>query len=167
MADVRAGRPRQDVFETYRTQVNPQKHLAFSIASIADPDRIRNGQKLNNILFGMLIFAAISKAVMALAFFQVSFFRGLFMLALGLLVPVAFAIGVRRYDGQVYPFLMLLAGLGVLTALMKMTDQGAWMLFEATLLGVIAWLAYRVQSLVFPNINWFFVRQDTQGNFLW
>lgn len=149
MADVRAGKPRQDVFATYRAQVSPEKHLAFSIASVADPERIKQGATFNNILFGLLILAAVSKAVMALPYFEVSFFRGLFMLALGLLIPVAFAVGVRRYDGQVYPFLMLLAGIGALSALLKMTDEGAWMLLDAALLGMIAWLAFRVQRIVF------------------
>lgn len=167
MAEVRAGKPRQDVFATYRTQVSPEEHLAFSIASVADPARVQRGSQLNTILFGLLIFAAVTKAVLALPYFEVSFLRGLFMLALGLLIPVAFAIGVRRYDGQVYPFLMLLAGIGALTALLKMSDEGAWMLLDAALLVVIAGLAFRVQRLVFPNIRWFSVRKDAQGNYVW
>jgi hypothetical protein len=167
MADVRAGKPRQEVFATYRDQVNPEKHLAFSIASVAEPERIKQGEKLNNILFGLLVFAAVTKALVALAYFGDSFFGGLVMLALGILIPVAFAIGVRKYDGQVYPFLMLLAGLGAIMALLKMTDEGAWMLLDVIMLGAIAWLAYRVQRIVFPNINWFSVRTDAQGNYLW
>lgn len=167
MADVRSGKSRQDVFATYRAQVSPERHLAFAIASVADPGRIRKGASLNTLLFGLLILAAVSKALLALPYFQVSFLRGLFMLALGLLIPVAFAIGVRRYDGQVYPLLMLLAGMGALTALLKMSDQGAWMAVDAALLVVIAWLAFRVQRIVFPNINVFSVRKDAQGNYCW
>jgi hypothetical protein len=167
MADVRSGRPRQEIFDAYRARVSPERHLAFSIASVAEPARIKHGETLNTILFGLLILAAVSKVVLALPYFQVSFFRGLFMLALGLLIPVAFAIGVRRHDGQVYPFLMLLAGLGALTALMKASDGGAWMLLDAALLAVIAGLAFRIQRVVFPNINWFSVRKDAQGNYLW
>ncbi|MEO8011603.1 MAG: hypothetical protein ABI650_08175 [Dokdonella sp.] len=167
MADVRSGKPRQDVFETYRAQVNPEKHLAFSIASVADGDRMKQGEKLNNLLFGMLIFAAVSKALIAMPYFQVSFFRGLFMLALGLLIPVAFAMAVRKYDGQVYPFIIMLAGLGALVALLKIREAGSWMLLEAVLLGVIAALAFRVQRVVFPNINGFSVRKGAQGNYVW
>lgn len=167
MSDVRAGKPRHEVFATYRAHVDPEKHLAFSIASVADPTRIPRGAQLNTLLFGLLIFAAVTKAVLALPYFEVSVLRGLFMLALGLFIPFAFAIGVRRYDGQVYPLLMLVAGLGALTALLKTSEQGAWMLLDAALLGVIAWLAFRVQRIVFPNINGFFVRKDAQGNYLW
>jgi hypothetical protein len=167
MADVRSGRPRQEIFDAYRARVSPERHLAFSIASVTEPTRVKHGETLNTILFGLLILAAVSKVVLALPYFQVSFFRGLFMLALGLLIPVAFAIGVRRHDGQVYPFLMLLAGLGALTALMKASDGGAWMLLDAALLAVIAGLAFRIQRVVFPNINWFSVRKDAQGNYLW
>lgn len=167
MADVRAGKPRQEVFATYRDQVAPEKHLAFSIASVAEPERIKQGEKLNNILFGLLVFAAVTKALAALAYFGTSFFGGLVMLALGILIPVAFAIGVRKYDGQIYPLLMLLAGLGAVTALLKMTEEGAWMLVDVVMLAVIGWLAYRVQRIVFPNINWFSVRKDAQGNYVW
>jgi hypothetical protein len=167
MADVRAGKPRQEVFATYQSQVSPEKHLAFSIASVADPERMKQGAKLNNVLFGLLILAAVTKALAALAYFGTSIIGGLVMLALGLLIPVAFAIGIRKYDGQIYPFLVLLAGMGALTALMKMTENGAWMLLDVALLGVIGWLAFRVQRIVFPNVNWFSVRKDGQGNYLW
>lgn len=167
MADVRAGKPRQEVFETYKEQVSPVKHLAFSIASVADPERMKQGAKLNNILFGLLVFAAVTKALAALAYFGTSFFGGLVMLALGLLIPVVFAIGVRKYDGQIYPLLMLLAGLGAITALLKMSEEGAWMLLDVVMLGAIGWLAFQVQRIVFPNINWFSVRKDAQGNYLW
>lgn len=167
MADVRAGKPRQEVFTSYQSQVSPEKHLAFSIASVADPERMKQGEKLNNILFGILVFAAVTKALTALAYFGTSFFGGLVMLALGILVPVAFAIGVRRFDGQVYPFLVLLAGLGALMALLKMPEEGAWMLLDVVMLGAIGWLAFQVQRIVFPNINWFSVRKDAQGNYVW
>jgi hypothetical protein len=167
MADVRAGKPRQAIFENYRRQVSPEKHLAFSIASVADPERIKQGAKLNNVLFGILVFAAVTKALAALAYFGTSFFGGLVMLVLGIAIPVVFAIGVRRYDGQIYPLLMLLTGLGALTALLKMTEEGAWMLLDVILLGVIGWLAFQVQRIVFPNINFFSVRKDAQGNYLW
>jgi predicted RND superfamily exporter protein len=161
MADVRAGKPRQEVFEAYRSQVSPEKHLAFSIASVADPERMRQGAKLNNILFGLLVFAAVTKAITGLMM------GSMLMLVLGLLVPVAFAIGVRKVDGQIYPLLMLLAGLGAVTSLLKMTDEGAWMLLDVALLGIIGGLAFQVQRIIFPNINWFAVRKDAQGNYLW
>ena len=167
MADVRAGKPRQEVFATYQAQVSPEKHLAFSIASVADPERMKQGAKLNNILFGLLILAAVIKALGALAYFGTSFLGGLVMLGLGVLIPVAFAIGIRKYDGQVYPLLMLLAAIGALHALVNMTQKGAWMLLDVALLGVIGWLAFRVQRIVFPNINWFSVRKDAQGNYFW
>ncbi len=167
MADVRAGKPRQEVFSTYESQVAPAKHLAFSIASVADPARIEQGAKLNNILFWLLVFAAVTKALMALTMFGTSFIGGLLMLALGLLVPIAFAIGIRKFDGQIYPFLMLLGAIGAVRALLAMTEQGAWMLLDAALLGLIAFLAFRVQRIVFPNINWFSVRKDAKGDYVW
>ena len=167
MADVRTGKPRQEVFAAYQAQVSPVKHLAFSIASVADPERMEKGAKLNNILFGLLLFAAATKALMALAMFGTSFVGGLGMLVLGLFVPIAFAIAVRKFDGQIYPFLVPLAGLGAARALLLMTEQGPWMLLDATLLGLIALLAYRVQRIVFPNINWFSVRKNSQGDYVW
>ncbi len=167
MADVRAGKPRQDVFDAYKAQVSPVKHLAFSIASVADPERMKQGAALNKILFGLLVLAAATKALMALAMFGTSFVGGLVMLLLGLFVPIAFAIAVRKFDGQVYPFLMLLAGVGAARALLLMTEQGPWMLVDAAILGAIAVLAFRVQRIVFPNMNWFAVRKDAQGDFVW
>jgi len=167
MEEVRSGKPRQDVFEAYRSQVNPEKHLAFAIATVADPERAKQGAKLNNILFGLLIFAALTKALTALVYFGTSILGGLIMLVLGLLVPVAFAIGVRKYDGQLYPLLMLLTALVSITSLLKMSEEGAWMLLDVVLLGVIFWLALQVQRTVFPNLNWFAVRKDAQGNYAW
>lgn len=167
MAEVRAGRPRQEVFIAYRARVEPERHLAFAIASVADPERIDRAATLNNILFGLLVLAAASKALLALSYFEVSFLRGLFMLVLGLLIPTAFAIGVRRYDGQIYPFLVLLAGIGALRALLNISDQGAWLLLDAGLLAAIAGLAFHVQRLVFPNLNWFSVRKNAQGEYSW
>jgi hypothetical protein len=167
MEEVRNGKPRQEVFAAYRSQVNPEKHLAFAIATVADPERMKQGAKLNNILFGLLIFAAATKALMALAYFGTSILGGLLMLVLGLLVPVAFAIGVRKYDGQLYPILMLLAGLVGLTSLLKIAELGAWVLLDVALLGAIFWLALQVQRRVFPNLAWFAVRRDAQGNYIW
>jgi hypothetical protein len=167
MAEVRAGRPRAEVFEAWRAQVSPDKHLAFSIASVADPARIPRGEPFNTLLFGLLVLAAISKAVLALGLFQVSFIRGLLMLALGLLIPVAFAIAVRRHDGQVYPFLILLAGLGAVRSVLEASEYGGWLLLDAAVLVLIAGLAAQVQRRVFPNLNWFAVRKDAQGNYLW
>jgi len=167
MADVRAGKPRQETFDAYKAQVIPEKQLAFSIASVADPERIRQGATLNNILFWLLVFAAVTKVLMALAMFGASFVGGLVMLLLGIFVPVAFAIAVRKVDGQVYPFLTLLGGLGALRALLMVTEQGSWMLVEAVLLVAIALLAFRVQRIVFPNTHWFSVRKDGQGTYVW
>jgi hypothetical protein len=162
MADVRAGKPRQEVFDNYRAQVNHDKHLSFAVASVAEPQRIPQGEKYNKILFGLLVFAAVTKGLSALAMGG-----GLVMLLLGLVVPVVFAIGVRKYEALVYPLLVILAGISALRALLSLGDEGAWMLIEVALLGAIAWLAFQVQRSVFPNINWFKVRQDAQGNYVW
>lgn len=89
------------------------------------------------------------------------------MLVLGSLIPVAFTVGVRKFDGQVYPLLMVLAAVGAVNSLVKVGERGAGMPIEVVLLNVIAWLAFRVQRIVFPNINWFSVRKDAQGNYCW
>jgi len=167
MDEVRRGKPRQEVFSAYQSQVEPEKHLAFAIASVADPERIKQGEKLNRILFGLLVFAAITKGLMALSYFGTSFMGGLAMLILGLLVPVAFAIAVYKYEGQAYIFLILLAGLGAVNALLKIGKEGAWMLVDVALLVVIFWLALQVKRKVFPNMSWASVRKDPQGNYIW
>jgi hypothetical protein len=161
MDEVRAGKPRQQVFETYHSQVSPDKHLAMAIATVPAPERIPLGAKFNKVLFGLLVFAAVTKGLTALMM------GSLFMLVLGLLVPVAFAIGVYKHEGYAYIFLPLITGLGALTALLKMTDEGAVMLIEAGLLGLMCWLALQVKQRVFPNLSWFSVRKDAQGNYLW
>lgn len=160
--EVRAGKPKQEVFDRYRAQVNHDRHLSFAVASVADPARLPSGESLNRVLFGMLIFAAVMKGLSMLFMGG-----GLILLLLGLVVPVVFAIGVRKHEALIYPLLVVLAGMNALTALLKMGDEGAWMLIEVVYLGVIAMLAFQVQRRVFPNINWFKVRQDTQGNYLW
>ena len=161
MDDVRAGKPRQEVFAAYQPQVSPDKHLAFAIATIPVPERIPLGEKFNKVLFGLLVFAAVTKGLSALMM------GSFFMLVLGLLVPVAFAIGVYKHEGYAYIFLPLITGMGALTALLKMTDEGAVMLIEAALLGVMCWLALQVKQRVFPNFGWLSVRKDAQGNYLW
>ena len=167
MADVRAGKPRQEVFNTYQSQVSPEKHLAFAIASVADPARIPLGDKYNKILFWLLVFAAVTKGFAGLAFFGESFTGGLFMLVLGLFVPVVFAIAVKKYEGQVYTFLILLAGIGALNSLLKIGKEGMWMLLDVALLCVILWLALQVRKTVFPNMDWFSIKKDEQGNYIW
>lgn len=161
MSEVRAGKPRQDVFSTYQSQVSPEKHLVFAIATIADPERIKLGEKFNKILFGLLVFAAVTKGVTALMMGSV------FMLLLGLLVPVAFAIGVYKHEGHAYIFLPLLAGLGAANALLKIGKEGGWVLVDVVLLAAIFWLALQVKLRVFPNLGWLSVRKDAQGNYLW
>lgn len=161
MDEVRAGKPRQEVFTSYQSQVSPDKQLAYIIASVADPERIKQGAKLNNILFGLLVFAAITKGLTAL------FMGSLFMLLLGLVVPVVFAIGVYKYEGQVYTFLILLAGLGIANALLRIGKDGGWVLIDVALLGAILWLTLQVKRTVFPNMDWASVRKDAQGNYVW
>ena len=45
MEEVRTGKPRQEVFAAYRSHVNPEKHLACAIATVADPERMKQGAK--------------------------------------------------------------------------------------------------------------------------
>lgn len=167
MREVRGGKPRQEVFESYQSQVRPEKHLAFSIASVADPARQQKGAKLNSILFGLLVLAAVTKAVLAISYLSISPVAAVIMFALGVAVPIAMALGVRRFDGQIYPLLILLAGVGAANSLVKVSQVGPVMLLDAAMLVVIGVLAFRVQRTVFPNINMFSVRKDTQGNYVW
>jgi hypothetical protein len=162
MEDVRAGKPRQAVFDSYRAQVDNDKHLSFAISSVADPARIKQGDKLNRILFGLLVFAAVTKGLTA-----IFVGAGLVMLLLGLVVPVVFAVAVYKYEGQAYPFLMLLALLGAARALIAIGDEGGWVLIDMVLFGAIFWLALQVQRIVFPGLKWFAARRDSQGNYAW
>lgn len=162
MEEVRSGKPRREVFETYRSQVDNDKHLSFAISSVADPERIKQGDKFNKILFGLLIFAAVTKGLSMLVIGG-----GLVMLLLGLVVPVVFAVAVYKYEGQAYPFLMLLAALGAARSLLAIGDEGAWVVIEVALFGAIFWLALQVQRIVFPGLNWFVARKDAQGDYVW
>lgn len=165
--EVLAGQDRKKTFETYRSQVRSERHLAMAIASVPHEDRKQKYKGLNNLLAGLLIGAAALKALAALIVFsQHSVFLGVGAVFLGIVVPVAFAVSVLQFNGGMYGLLLLLCGVNILNALLKIGTLGAWVLVDVLILLLIMAAAWAAKSKIFPNIGIFGVKKDASGKFI-
>lgn len=166
-SDVRAGKERRAVFETYHTQIKNPDHLATAIASVAHAERKEKYKGLNLLLALLLFLAAGTTAFTALfiALATKSLAIGLGVFLLGIIVPVVMAIGVLRYEGQVYGFLLIICGINLLNTLLKFTELGVWILIEVAFLAAIISLAWLVKSKLFPNLGLFKVKKDASGQY--
>lgn len=167
IADVKAGQDRKKTFETYLPQVKNPKHLSMAIASVPKPELQVRFATLNYVLVGLLAFAAITKLLMGLLyFFQYGAFVGIFATLLGVVIPVIFAVAVFKMEGQVYSILVVLCSINILNVLVKVGDQGIWVVPDVVLLVLIAVLAGWLRSKLFPNMGWLGVKKDSSGAFI-
>ncbi|HEX5034076.1 MAG TPA: hypothetical protein VFW62_06310, partial [bacterium] len=146
----KAGKTPDQVFQEFSGQVTNQNALAVAIASVPDPTLKKKWAPLNYVLFALLVFAAITKAISALAIFQqYGIAAMLAIVLLGVFVPAAFAIAVITFDGRSYPILVMLCVVNALNVALK-TELGSARWLDVGLLGVIAVLAYAIKRLMFP-----------------
>jgi len=163
----KAGKSAEQVYQAYSSQVTNQNALAVAIASVPDPGLKKKYAPLNYILFALLVFAAITKAISAVTVFQqYGAAAVLAIVLLGVLVPGVFAISVFTFDGRSYPILVLLCVVNALNVALK-TELGPTRWFDVGLLALIAGLTYAVKRLMFPNFGIFKVKRDPAGNFAW
>jgi len=163
-----AGKPAEEIYKTYQGQVRPDSALAMVIASVADPERKRRYAFLNYVLVGLLVLLALLKALNVLVTFS-DLSPGLMVSAvvLGLIVPLAFAFGIARFDGRWY---FLLIGLLVINALnILVREEGHWLskLPDLILLAAIIVLAIVVQRKIFPNVGLYGVKKSADGSYIW
>src|SRR5436190_14480470 len=102
-AEVRAGKDRKQVFETYKSQIPKPLHLAMVISCVAYPERKKQYEILNLILIALLIVSAILKVLgAAVMFSKYGIGPSIGMSLLSVLVPALCAVEVARWNGQIY-----------------------------------------------------------------
>ena len=164
----RAGKPAEEVYKIYQGQVRPDSALAMAIASVADPERKRRYAILNHLLVALLVFVAVIKALSVFAMFS-DFSAGLLAgaVVLGVIVPLAFAFGIARFDGRVYTVLLFLLLLNALNILLR--AEGNWLsvLPDLVLLAAIIALAFVAKAKIFPNVGPLGVKRSADGSYIW
>ncbi len=166
-SEVRAGKDRRQVFQDYQGKVRPESGLAMAIATVPDPERMKRYAALNYVLVALLILAALLKALHGFMLFREhSIFLGVGAIFLGILLPLILAIGAARFDGQIYPLLIVLCVLNALNLALKWEQYGSDLLADFILLAIILGLAIALKQKLFPNIGIFRVKKDAQGSYL-
>lgn len=164
---VHAGQDRRQVFESYKNQVKKPLKVAMTIASIPYPDQKAKYRVLNAVLLALLILAAISKLFSVFGMFQTfGLLPALAMALVGLIVPIACAVEVYRFNGQIYTLIPIFCVLGFTQILRHY--EGDWLgaLIDGAFLLVIAGLSLVIKFKVFPHIGMGGVKKDAQGQYL-
>jgi uncharacterized membrane protein YwaF len=166
-ADVRAGKDRKAVFETYKPMVPRHLHLASAIASVPREEAKSANRVLNLVLVGLLVLAGLLKAVGlfgALASTNVLLAVGISIVSVA--VPFLFAYEVNRFNGQIYGILTILAAASLLNVLLHLPEAPVSGLIFAVLLGAILGLSIVLRTKVAPAFKAFGVKTDGSGNYL-
>jgi hypothetical protein len=166
-ADVKAGKDRKQVFETYKAMVPRPLHLATAIASVPRGEAMKVNKMLNIALVTLLVIAGLLKAVGVLGMLlgtNVLLAVGLAILSVG--VPFLFAYEVNRFNGQIYGILTLLAGATLLNVLIRLQEAPVPSLLFAALIGAILALSILIRTRAFPAFKAFGLKTDGSGNYL-
>jgi hypothetical protein len=164
--EVLAGKDRSQVFESYKQSFPRPLHLANFIASIPHEELKGRYRILNYFLLALLILGGIGKL-----FALITLFKGqnpalaIGLALLGLLVPLALAIEVVKMNGQVYqviPIFCAAAYLQIVNHFQGIPDA----LIDAAFITLVLVITLLLKARLFPNIRWFRVKQDAQGNFV-
>ena len=166
-AAVHSGQDRRQVFESYKNQVKKPLKVAMTIASIPYPDLKAKYRVLNAVLLALLVLAAISKLFSVFGMFQTfGLLPALAIALVGLIVPIACAVEVYRFNGQIYTLIPIFCVLGW-TQILRRYD-GDWLgaIIDAVFLLVIGVLSLIIKIKVFPLIGIGGVKKDPQGQYL-
>lgn len=164
---VEAGQDRRQVFESYKNQVKKPLKVAMTIANIPYPDLKAKYRVLNAVLLALLVLAAISKLFSVFGMFQsYGLMPALAMALVGLIVPIACAVEVYRFSGQIYMLIPIFCFLGLTQILRRY--EGDWLgaLIDGVFLLVIAVLSLIIKTKVFPHVGMGGVKKDPQGQYL-
>jgi hypothetical protein len=164
--EVKEGQDRQKVFQAHLPEVSNPKHLATAIAGVPNPELKARYASINYVLVALLIVAALLKLAGGLFYFmQYGAFIGIAAVFLGILVPLVFAMGVARFEGQIYSILIILCIANALNLLIKINQSGLWAIPDLVLLAVIAGLSWWLKSKIFPSLGFLGAKQDANGAF--
>jgi len=165
-ADVKAGKDRKQVFETYKNQIAKPLHLAMVITCVAYPERKKQNEFLNLSLIALLIVSAVLKALgAAIMFSQYGIGPSIGMSLLSILVPALCAVEVARWNGQIYfvlPIFCVAAYLQILTH----WEEGWPLLIDFALTTAILALSVTIWKKVFPTLKFGGIKKDLQGEFI-
>ena len=164
---VYSGEDRRKVFETYKDQIKKPIKLAMVIANIPNPELKARFRILNMILFILLVIASISKLFLVFhMFLSVGVMPAIGMALIGLIVPIACAVEVFRFSGQIYTLIPIFCALGVTQLVRRFDGDGLGLAIDLVFLLVIAGLSLFIKFKVFPNIGFGGVKKDPQGAYL-
>jgi len=165
--EVLAGRDRQAVFAAYRAQVKKPQQLATVIASVAAPDRRRHWQIPNWILVVLLGIGAASKAVVLFQSLSGGGLAlGLMIAGLGILVPLACAVEVARFNGAIYGLLAFLCALNLWLVLSEERGNDVATAVDVGFIVVVLVLSQIIKARVFPSLGLTGARRDAAGQFM-
>lgn len=164
---VHAGQDRRQVYDSLKDQIRRPVKLAVAIANIPTPELRAKYRVLNTVLFVLLLLAALSKLLSVFAMFQdFGVLPALGVALLGLLIPVACAVEVYRFSGQIYLLIPIFCLLGLTQILRRYDGDLVGALIDGAFLLLIAALSLVIKFKVFPNIGIGGVKKDAQGQYL-
>lgn len=164
---VHAGQDRRQVYESLKDQIRKPVKLAVTIANIPYPELRQKYRILNTVLFVLLILAALSKLLAVFAMFQsFGMLPALGIALIGLIIPVACAVEVYRFSGQIYTIIPIFCVLGVTQILRRYDGDLVGALIDGAFLLVIAVISLVIKFKVFPNMGMGGVKKDAQGQYL-
>jgi len=165
--DVKDGKDRRQVFETYKEQFPKPVHLAAAIAGIAKAEERKKYQGLNLVLVVLLVLAGLLKAVGVWVVLSASSMALAGVLSLiSLLVPLAFAFEVNRFTGGMYGLLTILCGMGMVNILARFQGDFIGTGIDFVLLGAIMALSIVLRKKLFPGLKLLSVKTDGSGTYV-
>lgn len=158
---------RSQIFETYRSQFPNPAVLAAIIAGTArDEDRKKYGA-LNTTLVVLLALCGLLKLLTVwAAASEIGVAGALIASVIGLAISFAFAYVIYTYNGRMYSFIALLAGLALLRSLPQLADDPLDAIVVILLMGAIIALSVVLRQKLFPGLRFLGVKTDTAGQYV-
>ncbi len=163
---LRRGQSKEDIFKELSQKYHEEDMLAKLICMFPAKERREKYKNLNNALFYILILTALLKVLVSWPILlSVSPYAILIVLIVPLL-NIWFATEVWKMRGYIYRILGLFAIYGIFESAEGFFKQGAWILLDVALLGVIAILSFYMGSKLFPNYGFFGPKKDSNGKYV-
>lgn len=165
-ADVRAGKDRKQVFETYKGDVPRALQLASAIASVPRAEAKNKVKGMNAVLVVLLILAGIIKALGVFGtLIGENVALAILFTLLSVVIPFLFAYEVNRFNGQMYGILTVLGVLTLVNTLLHIGEAPVTVLVFCAFLGAIIALSVTIRTRAFPAFKVFGLNKDAAGNF--
>lgn len=158
---------RELIFENYRSQFSNPAILAAIIAGTArDADRKKYGA-LNTTLVVLLALCGLLKVLTIWsAASEIGPAGALIASVIGLAISLAFAYVIYSYNGRMYSFIAVLAGLALLRSLPGLSDDPIDAIVIIVLMSAIIALSVVLRQKLFPGLKFFGVKTSGTGQYV-